>query len=210
MKKNNTIGFVVVVILLSAANFFSINLFMQERKSRDILDVRKFPYTIGEWKGKDIEITEREYKILETRNLISREYTNSSNEGIGLFIIYSETNRSVFHPPEACLMGGGIMIQDKSIDNIDSGGYKFTANKLYLSKNDIKEISLYSYKTDGLYTADYVLQQARFSLSQLFGRRVKGATLRVSMIITQKGQEYTLKTLRSFIVEAAKILDKMK
>ena len=101
------------------------------RVSHDSLDIRIFPYVVGEWQGKELQVTEKEYDILETRNLISREYISSSDEKVYLFIIYSETNRGVFHPPEVCMMGGGVKIVDKRSEKIDARGYRFSVNKLY-------------------------------------------------------------------------------
>ena len=121
MKINkSTIGFGVIVIMLSLSGILSLNQYFKERVSRDKADIRSFPYVVGDWKGKDLEIKDYEYKMLETRNLISREYINSSNQKLCLFIIYSETNRSVFHPPEVCMLGSGVTIVDKQLEMIDS------------------------------------------------------------------------------------------
>ena len=114
----NTLGYILIVALLIMASFFSINLFFKEKTSHDILNIAKLPYRIGNWVGKDLEVTEKEYRILETRNLVFREYSNPSGDKLFLFLIYSETNRSVFHPPEVCLIGSGLNIVDKRQEEI--------------------------------------------------------------------------------------------
>jgi EpsI family protein len=190
------------------SSFFSLNLYFQQRAAHDKLDIHTFPYVIGDWKGEDLEITQKEYDILETKNLISREYISPSGEKVYLFIIYSETNRRVFHPPEVCMMGGGIKIVDKRSAVINSSGYKFSVNKLYTQKDSYRGMALYCYKAGNLYTDNFYLQQAYFSLNQLLGKHRGGATIRVSMPITKDEQRF-FETLKEFMVEAVKIIDSL-
>ena len=207
ISKNN-IGFAILIAMLLVTGTVSLKLFMRERTAHDALDINKFPKVIDGWKGKDLEITEKEYDILETRNLISREYTNSSGDKLYLFIIYSETNRSVFHPPEVCLIGSGLDITDKQVEKFDAGGKTSTTNKLFAEKGSHKEIILNSYKAGNMYTSNFYLQQARLAIHQIFGRNVPGATLRVSMM-AGKDQSATLAILRAFLIKSAVILDRL-
>jgi EpsI family protein len=209
MKINkNTIGFAALITVLLAACVISLGLFNRDMAARDKLDARAFPMAVGEWQGRELPITEKEYDILETRNLISREYTNPSGDKLYLFIIYSETNRSVFHPPEVCMIGGGLAITDKVIDNFDVGNKVFTTNKLFAEKGQYKEIILNCYKAGNIYTANFYLQQARLAIHQIFGRNVPGATLRVSMAVGND-RAVALATLKEFLSRSAIILDKL-
>jgi len=194
--------------MLLAASVISLGLFSREMVASDKLDVHSFPITIGDWKGKELPITEKEYDILETRNLISREYVNSSGAKLYLLIIYSETNRSVFHPPEVCMIGSGLEITDKLIERFDVGNKVFTTNKLFAEKGQHKEIILNCYKAGDIYTANFYLQQTRLAFNQIFGRNVPGATLRVSMAIGSD-ETATLNTLKDFLSKSAVILDRL-
>lgn len=205
----NAIGFVVLIVMLVAASAISLGLFNREMTAHDVLDVHKFPMVVGEWKGRELPITEKEYDILETRNLISRAYVNPSGAKLYLFIIYSETNRSVFHPPEVCMIGSGLAITDKQIDKIGSGNREFTANKLFAEKGDFKEIILNSYMAGSIHTDNFYLQQAYLAIHQIFGRNVPGATLRVSMGVGSRGEKETLAILKDFLSKTAKIVDGM-
>lgn len=204
----NSVGFVVLIIMLVVASVISLGLFQRERTSHDKLDINKFPMVVGDWKGRDLGLTEKEYDILETRNIISREYTNPSGEKLSLLVIYSETNRSVFHPPEACLLGSGITMVDKEIENIGPDKKSFSANKLSLEKNGQKEITLYSYKAGKLYTSNYYLQQFYLALHQIFSKSVPGATVRVSMGVAGD-EKITTATLKKFLADAARIVDSL-
>ena len=85
--KKQTFGYILIVALLVVTSLVSIRLYFRQRTDHDLVDVHTFPHTIGSWGGKDLAITEMEYDILETRNLISREYSNGEKEKIYLFII---------------------------------------------------------------------------------------------------------------------------
>ncbi len=209
MKINkNTVEFVVLIAMLLAAGAISMGLFNREMSASDKLDVHKFPMKIGKWQGRELPITEKEYDILETRNLISREYVNPSGDKLYLLIIYSETNRSVFHPPEVCMVGSGLDITDKQVEEFDAGNKAFTTNKLFAEKGQHKEIILNSYKAGNMYTSNFYLQQTSLAFHQVFGRNVPGATLRVSMAVG-KDQSATLATLKDFLSKSAVILDKL-
>lgn len=204
----NTLGYIVIIIILMATGIFSMNLFLHCKEETDKLDMHKFPYMIDGWKGRDLTVTEKEYDILETRNLVVREYTNSSSTKLVLFIIYSETNRAVFHPPEVCLIGEGVAMVDKKTEEVASDKGSFLTNKLYLEKGPTKELMLYSYKAGNFYTENFYLQQLYLMAHQVFGKRVPGATIRVSMRVMQDEKNTNL-TLKAFLEKTAKILDSL-
>jgi len=210
MKPNkNTIGYAVLILILLISGAISMQLFMRERTAHDALNINKFPKVIDGWVGTDLPITEKEYDILETRNLISREYINSSGEKLYLFVIYSETNRSVFHPPEVCLMGSGVTMVDKKIEIEKADKCSFSTNKLSIEKNGHKEIMFYSYKAGNIYTSNFYLQQAYLALQQIFGKQIPGATIRVSMA-TSKDEKSTVDTLKKFLSVSIKTIDSLR
>jgi len=197
MRKNSNIAYIVLIVALVISAVFSINLFFLEKSDKDIVSVLKFPNIVGQWQGKDLPITEKEYKILETRNLITKEYKNKQGEKIYLFVIYSETNRSVFHPPEVCMVGGGLDLVNKESVSMPLRSVDITLNKMNAEKKNYKELVLYCYKAGNIYTSSYYLQQAYLALHQLFGKRVPGATIRVSMKVGRnESQTYEAESIR--------------
>lgn len=206
MKRYGNLGYAFVIILFAVTAVLSFSLFFQKRSGHDLLDIRSFPVRIGGWTDKDIPITEQEYRILETRNAITREYEDPSKGRIMLFIIYSETNRAVFHPPDLCLVGGGFSVVDKTREPVTSGGRTFYVNRMLMRKGDYKLIVLFCYKAGDLYTDSYYLQQAHIALYQLFGRRFAGATIRVTIPVASDEQE-TLSVAKEFLGQAATALD---
>ncbi|MFA5145939.1 MAG: exosortase C-terminal domain/associated protein EpsI [Candidatus Omnitrophota bacterium] len=201
-----TMGFLAIIALLVLTGVMSLSLLSREKAAHDRVDIRKFPYSVGEWKGRDLKMTEEEYRILETRNLILREYVNTSGDKLALFLIYSETNRAVFHPPEVCLIGEGMTIVNKKTEMVSSDKRSFITNKLDLEKSGLREMVLYSYKAGKLYTENFYLQQLYLIAHQLFGRNVPGATVRVSMVVSGDGSK-TVATLKEFLGQTVKAVE---
>ncbi len=205
----NTAGFSAIIIMLLVTAFFSLNMYLREKTAHDRLNISVFPDDVMGWRGRDLQVTEKEYAILETRNLVSREYKSASGEKLFLFIIYSETNRAVFHPPEVCLIGSGVEIVDKRAEKVLVGNRSITTNKLYLErKGSFKELVLYCYKAGDIYTDNFLLQQSYLALHQIFGRQIPGATIRVSMPLTGR-EENVLPAMKKFLAETMIILDKL-
>jgi EpsI family protein len=196
--------------MLLASAYFSLSLFYRQRAEKDSLIINKFPYELGDWKSTDIKLTEREYGILETRNILMREYVNSKNESqkVYLFIICSETNRSVFHPPEVCLVGDGVNIDDKTTEKVSVKNYDFLVNKLYTDKSGKNQIILYCYKAGKLYTENFYLQQLAFTFNQVFNKDKSGATIRVAAEINGDKEE-TLSMLKQFMSESISIINNL-
>lgn len=207
MKKDN-IGFIFLTVFLLIASIFAISLYVRQMGGKDSFDIKTFPYRVGEWSGKDLEVTEREYEILETRNILLREYKNAAGNIVYLFIIYSDNNRSVFHPPEVCFVGDGVSITDKMAEPVDVGSSEVSVNKLLLEKGQAKEVALYGYKVGDIYTDNFYVQQSTFAIKQLLGLPGKGATVRVSANIV-KNADHTTSILKSFLKETIRELNKI-
>jgi len=205
----NSIAYLILVALIAGTAFLSISMFVGERTDRDRVDIHDFPLKLGAWEGSDLEITEKEQEILETKNLISRRYTNPEGENIYLFIIYSETNRSVFHPPEVCLLGSGANIVNNTSEKIDAEKLDFLASKLILEKNGYKSIALSTYTAGRVYTSSYYRQQIHFALNQLLGKgRRGGAMIRVTTQV-RGTEKAALGRLKQFMERSIEILEEL-
>lgn len=167
--------------------------------------VSDFPASIGDWVSTDVPISETVYRILETRNLFIRDYKNAGGESVYLYIVYSEDNRKVSHPPEVCLMGGGLTIIEKTPVPITNS---IRATKLLVEKADSREVVVYWYKAGPLYTDSYLKQQLKIVTDRVFGRRTPGALVRLSTAVKGNDQEAALKLLEAFSVRIEPLLAK--
>ena len=179
--------FIFIIILLILASIFSWRFNFKQYVQEDTVSIHSFPKEINGWKSQELEITDDEYAILETRNAFVRKYSSASGQEITLFIIYSQSNRKVSHPPEICYTGGGNTVVSKEIRDIRNtdGKMLIKANKLYLESSSVNQISFYWFKVGSKFTSNYWKQQFLIALNNILGKQVSSALIRVSSVIDE-------------------------
>ncbi|MBU3933312.1 MAG: EpsI family protein, partial [Candidatus Omnitrophica bacterium] len=119
MPNNKTCLITVALLALTLTGL----IYLRQARAIPAAEVRlgDIPLELGEWQGKDISISERTYEILETKDVLIREYTGARGEKVVLVIVYSGVNRGSFHPPEICYLGGGRTLLNKGLERIEIG-----------------------------------------------------------------------------------------
>lgn len=168
-----------LITILFVTLIFSVPLYLVNRAPAEESSVCSLPMEIDGWKGRDLPVEERSYQILETRNLILREYEKNGKK-VYIYLIYSSDNRKVSHPPEVCFEGSGVTIIRKNRVKMPLDGADITANKLIVERGGIVNVVVYWYKAGNFYTANYMKQQAAIALHALKFKRTSGALIRVS------------------------------
>ena len=127
--------------------------------------VQTVPREIGSWKGQDIPLDERTYEILETRNVLSRQYVSPRGEKVELLIVSSNKDRRVAHPPEVCYITSNFSIVDERIEKFTFGNTSINLKRFTAQdKNSLnREKVMYVYKVGNRYTANYFAQQLLFA-----------------------------------------------
>ncbi len=155
-----------------------------------------FPKKFGDWKGEDLELRESDYAILETKNLIMRDYKNSKGEKVNLYIIYSSDNRKALHPPEICYTGGGAgTILEKGLTAINAN---FKANKFVIENKNSSQLVVYWFKSGDLSTYSYIRQQLKTVKDRLMQKKASGAMIRISAAIDPKNPNKAINLIKSF------------
>lgn len=192
---SNKTFFIAALVLAFVAGLSTV-FFASSRKAPEEVRVTDFPSAFGEWQGRDVTLEEKIYQILGTRNLFIREYTNPSGEKVYLYIVYSEDDRKVSHPPEICMMGGGSTILKKTVVPMTDA---IRGNRLLIAQGpQPTELVVYWFKAGRLYTHNYFRQQIQTVLDRLLRRRTASAMIRVSAAIRDNNEAASLTLLRSF------------
>jgi len=174
--------FIFLVCLLIMACLLAWNFYFKAYFQRDTVDIVNFPKSIGSWEGEDLPIPAQDLAILETTNAFVRRYTNPTGEEVYLFIVYSQNNRKVSHPPEICYTGSGATIVDRLLKPIRiNDEIKIHANHLVVEKGKEKQIVLYWFKVGNTFTPNYWRQQALIALKSFFGESASSALIRLSI-----------------------------
>lgn len=203
---NNKSFFIVISILIVVA-IISIAFYLPVRFDSAVkIKVADFPKTIGEWTSTDIPLSERDYEILETKNLIMRNYKDGKGDSLILYIIYSEDNRKVTHPPEVCYMGSGVTIVNKSPFQINRS---IKATKMLVERGDFQQLVIYWYKAGNLNTDKYMEQQIKVVAGRIFGKRTSGALIRLSTDLKDNiDEKKALSMIESFCAQIEPLLAK--
>ena len=203
----NNKNFVILMVILALAALISLSSYMPARSGGgDKIRVADFPMQVGLWQAKDIPLSERDYQILETRNLFVRDYTNPDQESVYFYVVYSQDNRKASHPPEVCYMGSGLTIVDKSSFQLTP---EIKATKMMVDKSGgQKQMVVYWLKAGALQTDKYLNQQFKMVMDRTFGRKTSGALLRLSTDITNDNTEEALQRIRKFAREIEPLIEK--
>jgi len=184
-----------IIVLLVIAAGLSVALYFRPVDETASVKITNFPMEIGEWHGKDIQLEEKVYKILETRNLVMREYKNiATNQVVYLYIVASDINRRVAHPPEVCYTGDGVEILEKKEANL---GF-LKVDSFISRKNGNESLIFYWFKAGDKFTTSYLIQQAKSAVNQMMGKNTGSALIRVSTDIINKDKEKASQLLQEF------------
>lgn len=188
---------IFALILFSGAVAW--NTYLSTYLAEDTVDIHLFPKTINDWTSEEIPISEGDYAILETRNAFVRNYRNTQGEEVMLFIIYSENNRKVSHPPELCYTGGGITIVDKSVKPLQfDDNTTLMATKLDMDQKGLRQHAYYWFKVGDTYTHSYWTQQFLIATKSLLGQNASSALIRVSSVLDTKNPAMATESITTF------------
>ncbi len=200
MRLNQNQTFWGTIFFLGLAGIISWIFYYREFTQKDTIDIHNFPKTIGEWKGEDLPISEYEYGILETRNVLARKYIHPDQRIVYLLLVYSQHNRKVTHPPEICYTGGGISILENVTTPIEPLHFteKIMANRLLLEYKGARQYAFYWFKVGSSYTPSYWKQQILIVSNILEGRSRGCALIRVSSDILDKNTDIATRNVTEF------------
>ena len=178
--KNFRDWFVIVIFLIAGA--VSWNLYFRIYIQADTVNIHDFPRTIGSWTSEELPISELDYTILETRNAFVRRYSRPSGESLYVFVVYSQNNRKVSHPPEICYTGSGVTVVANTRDSIvlSSGQTSVNVNKLTIERGQAAQLVFYWFKVAEIYTANYWEQQFLIAVRSFLGKPANSALIRIS------------------------------
>jgi len=187
MKKN--LKFYIVLTLLGLSAIVAWGSYFKVYVQQDTVDINAFPREIQGWTSEERTLTDREYEVLETHNVIAREYTSPKGQSVLLLLVYSQNNRKISHPPEICYSGGGLSILEKTKKRIKIDGpypKSIEFQKLLLEQGRYREISIYWFKIGSQFTASYWKQQGLITWSYLMGRPASSALVRISSAFSKR------------------------
>lgn len=186
------LGLLAILFLFPLAEPFSFSI----DNNQQIL--KAVPHQLGPWKGKDISLDERTYEILETRNVLSRDYQNSEGKSVHLLIVASHKDRRVAHPPEVCYLSSHYTILDERKEEWKWNDAAITLKGFTAKdkKNPAHQEKVwYVYKVGDRYTSNYFAQQLLFAWDRVTRRESQILLIRVAGLDESPFKEFLSRIL---------------
>ena len=113
-----------------------------------------FPLEIDHWHGSDVALTESQFSSLGTRDVLMREYSDSSQDAPVLLHVafYSRQQQgSTMHSPLHCIPGSGWEVEQRTLTPLIPGpsGRPFDANEVVFRRERDRILMLYWYLEQG-------------------------------------------------------------
>ncbi|MBF0478089.1 MAG: EpsI family protein [Candidatus Omnitrophica bacterium] len=192
-------SWIFIIIAFIYAGILSWSIYFSTYTQKDSVDIAAFPKTIGGWTSEDVPISKEDKAILETDNVFVRRYTNPAGEQVFLFIVYSQHNRKVSHPPEICYTGGGATIVDAKKEFIGNGADTIAVNRLKSERAGRSEIFCYWFKVGDQFTSNYWEQQILIAWRSFLRKSASSALIRISSSINSgEPESVTMSRIKKF------------
>jgi EpsI family protein len=141
----------------------------------------RIPFRIGTLEGTDRALRPRTLELLETTDVVNRDYTAADGSPpITLCIVNSSDNRKIAHPPEVCYTGWGFDVVDRSSVRVGSGASAVDAAVISVRKGPDRESVLYWYRSGTSASANYYREQLRSALALVTGSPIGSSLVRLS------------------------------
>ncbi len=197
-----------ILFMVTVITYFLSNNVPAQQKA---VYAKQLPIFINGWSGKDIKVDEQALEILETNDVLMRDYKKEGNPFIQLCIVYASNNRKVSHPPEVCYKGTGWSLEEKIpvVFSIKSDEFpELRANKLILEKGDKKQLVLYWYKCNSDYTTNYYKQQINVVKSEIITGKSTSGLIRISTPIVNNDEEVAMMRVQRFSLNMLPLITK--
>ncbi len=161
-----------------------------------------FPFVVGDFSGTDIPVEQSVKDILETPNVLMRNYVGRDGAHITVAIVYYEQYQVYFHMPEGCMTGQGSVIvasERVNVGTLEEEKEPLIANKLVLKQTEGNEHVFYFFIAGDLITASYPRMRLHLMMEHVKRRPTGAALVRFSTRTNGVSDEDSLTRLKEFI-----------
>ncbi len=199
----------VVIALFGIAACLTIALRVTATNNKSTALLTDLPLIIGDFTGEELQVEESIKDILETPNVLMRNYASPDNVLINLSVVYYEQYRVYFHMPEGCMTGQGSVIvasERADMSALDGKNQPIIANKLVLKQVEGNEQVFYFFIAGDLITASYPRMRLHLMMEHVKRRPTGAALVRFSTRTNGVSDEDSLTRLKEFIGQITDIL----
>ena len=81
--------YLVVIIILAITGLLILRIETVKAHMRSGVVLTSLPLNIGQWQGRDLNLSQETYQILETEDVVLREYTDLTGDRLYLYIVFA-------------------------------------------------------------------------------------------------------------------------
>jgi len=181
----------------------------QKKVPLDSFELR-FPAKIAEYESKEIVLDDEIFVLLETDNIIMREYSKPGEPPILFYLIFDPEATKASDPPENCLRGDDRVITSKTVESLsERSEADFKVNRLIVEKNADKHLYVYWFIAGDKFTHSYFRQRLELMGASLRRNPLSGGQVRISTMVLRGNEAEALERLELFIQESLPFLDQL-
>jgi EpsI family protein len=200
-------GLIVIVLLgICALLTLALNLSTTGRPSP--IDLQSIPVVVDGYIATELPVDESVKDILQTPNVLMRDYVSPDGLRVMLSIVYYEQYRVGFHMPEGCMVGSGSVITESGTETVNGAGQcaPFLANRLVLQQRNANEHVLYYFMVDDLITSSYPAMRFHLMLRHLRRQPTGAALVRFSIRVAGEENQASLNEFKRFVSHMTSLL----
>jgi exosortase D (VPLPA-CTERM-specific) len=148
----------------------------------------EFPLKMGDWKGTTGTLEENILDSLKTEDYIISDYVDENNDMVNFYVAYyaDQAAGSAAHSPRACIPGGGWLIKEltvREVDSIQIDGRPLKVNRLLIKKGEYTQVVYYWFQQRGRnITNEWMVKWYLFQDS-MTRNRTDGALVRLTAFV---------------------------
>ena len=197
MKRRTVNFWVVIALTLVAAVLVAAANRVEPLENKKFF---QFPLTIGDWRGREIPMSDYVYRGIETPYLFLRDYTSPRYPGpVNLSIVWFDDTNIAFHAPEACLGGVSDTVRSEGKVRIRLDK-EYEINRFITNLGGTDYLVIYFFDVDGYITTSQTALRLRVLQKRLLFKRASTSFIRI-MAPVGTDEEKTLESLKSFLRE---------
>jgi len=195
MKSTIVTRAIVLLCLLLPALAYQYYENYKQSTAKAVINAESLPEFIGDWTGRNVELTEDEKQMLHTPAASQRIYINSRTGDAVQILLVQINNTQNAHDPRFCMTGAGYRIADQreiDVDWANTSGATSRVTSVLFEKETNRVYMYYWLQTPDEVIAD---MSSGFKLEgikrALRGQSTRGIAVRVICLTNQRTGDVT-------------------
>lgn len=147
--------------------------------------VVKPPALPGIWEWKPLAVDPRTVEILETDEVLLREYRLGEEPPVWFAQVGGFGNRAAFHPPELCFVGSHFEVLEREPITVIANGKPRRLMRLVIGQDNERFEAWYWFTASGRQTPSYYQQQLWLVMETIRRRPASGTLVRISTLLDE-------------------------